>query len=143
MRQGLPDQAARANQRHVPSGLDKSLNALDENVALRHAKREAHCDALLYLKWDEFNRLIGKSVDQVRSFQGRLCESSTPAPTSHPSACSTDGLRLVDHHSQCECRSPIHFVKENAWSVMRLTYRSTTTLPIPDRVSTYYTSGRF
>ncbi len=55
-------------KRHIPSGLDKSLNALDKNVALRKAVGEAYCDALLYLKRDEFKRLLGKSVDDVRDF---------------------------------------------------------------------------
>ena len=55
-------------QRHVPSGLDKSLDALDKDVALRKAVGALYCDALLYLKRDEFNRLEGKSVDEVRDF---------------------------------------------------------------------------
>lgn len=55
-------------KRHVPSGLDKSLDALDKDVALRNAVGELYCDALLYLKRDEFNRLVGKSVDDVRDF---------------------------------------------------------------------------
>ena len=55
-------------KRHVPSGLDKSLDALDADVALRKAIGELYCDALLYLKRDEFKRLIGKSVDEVRDF---------------------------------------------------------------------------
>ena len=55
-------------KRHVPSGLDKSLDALDKDVALRKAIGELYCDAFLYLKRDEFKRLIGKSVDEVRNF---------------------------------------------------------------------------
>ncbi len=55
-------------KRHIPSGLDKSLNALDKDVVLRQAVGEAYCDALLYLKRDEFKRLLGKSVDDVRDF---------------------------------------------------------------------------
>jgi glutamine synthetase len=55
-------------KRHVPSGLDKSLDALDKDVTLRRAIGELYCDALLYLKRDEFKRLIGKSVDEVRDF---------------------------------------------------------------------------
>ena len=55
-------------KRHVPSGLDKSLDALDQDAALRMAVGELFCDALLYFKRDEFKRLIGKSVDDVRDF---------------------------------------------------------------------------
>jgi len=55
-------------KRHVPAGLDKSLDALDQDVELRKAIGELYCDALLYLKRDEFKRLIGKSVDEVRDF---------------------------------------------------------------------------
>lgn len=55
-------------KRHIPSGLDKSLNALDADVKLRKAVGEAYCDALLFLKRDEFGRLQGKSVDEVRDF---------------------------------------------------------------------------
>ena len=55
-------------KRHIPSGLDKSLNALDADVPLRQAVGEAYCDALLYLKRDEFKRLQGKSVDDVRDY---------------------------------------------------------------------------
>ena len=54
--------------RHVPSGLDKSMDALDRDVALRRALGEAYCDALIYMKRDEFQRLNGKSVDEVRDF---------------------------------------------------------------------------
>jgi glutamine synthetase len=35
---------------------------------LRQAIGALYCDALLYLKRDEFKRLIGKSVDDVRDF---------------------------------------------------------------------------
>jgi glutamine synthetase len=55
-------------KRHVPSGLDKSLDALDADIALREAIGTLYCDALLYLKRDEFKRLQGKSVDEVRDF---------------------------------------------------------------------------
>ena len=55
-------------KRHIPSGLDKSLNALDKDIELRKAVGEAYCDGLLYLKRDEFKRLLGKSVDDVRDF---------------------------------------------------------------------------
>jgi len=55
-------------KRHVPSGLDKSLNALDKDIALRKAVGELYCDALLFLKRDEFQRLVGKSVDEVRDY---------------------------------------------------------------------------
>ncbi len=53
---------------HVPANLDKALNALDKDVQLRHAVGETFCNALLYLKRDEVNRLLGKSVDEVRDF---------------------------------------------------------------------------
>lgn len=55
-------------KRHIPSGLEKSLDALDKDAALRRAVGEAYCDGLLYLKRDEFKRLMGKSVDDVRDF---------------------------------------------------------------------------
>lgn len=55
-------------KRHIPSGLDKSLNALDADVDLRKAVGEAYCDGLLYLKRDEFKRLLDKSVDDVRDY---------------------------------------------------------------------------
>jgi len=55
-------------KRHIPSGLDKSMNALDKDVPLRQAVGEAYCDAFLYLKRDEFKRLLGKSVDEVRDY---------------------------------------------------------------------------
>jgi len=55
-------------KRHTPSGLDKSLNALDQNEALRKAVGELYCDALLFLKRDEFKRLEGKGVDEVRNY---------------------------------------------------------------------------
>ena len=55
-------------KRHVPSGLDKSLVALDKDLDLRKAVGELYCDALIYLKRDEFNRLQNKSVDKVRDY---------------------------------------------------------------------------
>ena len=55
-------------KRHVPSGLDKSMIALDKDIKLRKAVGEAYCDALIYLKRDEFKRISGKSVDEVRDF---------------------------------------------------------------------------
>lgn len=54
--------------RHVPSALDKALDALDADTDLRNAVGAEICDALLFLKRDEFNRLTGKSVDEVRNF---------------------------------------------------------------------------
>ena len=54
--------------RHVPSTLNKALQALDKNKALRHAVGELYCDALLYIKRDECSRLRGKSVDEVRDY---------------------------------------------------------------------------
>lgn len=57
----------RAN-RHIPATFDKALNALDKDKTLREAVGELYCDALLYLKRDEFSRLQGKSVDDVRDY---------------------------------------------------------------------------
>lgn len=54
--------------RHIPSTLDKALDALDKDNVLRHAVGELYCDALLFMKRDECNRLQGKSVDQVRDY---------------------------------------------------------------------------
>lgn len=54
--------------RHVPATLEKALNALDKDKTLRQAVGELYCDALLYFKRDECNRLRGKSVDEVRDF---------------------------------------------------------------------------
>jgi len=54
--------------RHVPSGLDKSLDALEKDVDLRKAIGELYCDAFMFLKRDEFRRLEGKGVDEVRDF---------------------------------------------------------------------------
>ncbi len=54
--------------KHVPSNLDKAINALDKDEALRHAVGELYCNALIYLKRDEVDRLLGKSVDKVRDF---------------------------------------------------------------------------
>ena len=55
-------------KRHVPSGLDKSLDALDKDAVLRGAVGLEYCDALLFLKRDEFKRLTGRGVDEVRDF---------------------------------------------------------------------------
>ena len=55
-------------KRHIPSGLDKSLIALDKDEVLRKAVGQQYCDALLYIKRDEFKRLLGKRVDDVRDF---------------------------------------------------------------------------
>ena len=55
-------------KRHVPSSLDKSLDALDRDVALRKAVGEVYCNAYLFIKRDEADRLVGKSVDVVRDF---------------------------------------------------------------------------
>lgn len=54
--------------RHVPSALDKALAALDADKPLRMAVGEAICDALIFLKQDEWKRLKDKSVDQVRDY---------------------------------------------------------------------------
>lgn len=54
--------------RHVPSSLARALDALDKDAALRRAMGELYCNALIYLKRDEYQRLSGKSVDEVRDF---------------------------------------------------------------------------
>ena len=55
-------------KRHIPSALDKSLDALDRDKALREAIGLEYCDGFLFLKRDEFKRLVGKGVDEVRDF---------------------------------------------------------------------------
>ena len=55
-------------RRHIPATLDKALDALDKDKVLREAVGELFCNALLFLKRDEVNRLQGKSVDEVRDF---------------------------------------------------------------------------
>jgi len=55
-------------KRHIPATLDKALDALDKNKSLRESVGELYCDALLFLKRDEVNRLQGKSVDEVRDY---------------------------------------------------------------------------
>ena len=52
--------------RHVPPSLDRALEALDADKPLRMAVGEEICDALIFLKQDEFKRLSGRSVDEVR-----------------------------------------------------------------------------
>ena len=54
--------------RHVPSALDRALEALDQDKVLRMAVGEAICDAVIFLKQDEWKRLKDKSVDEVRDF---------------------------------------------------------------------------
>ncbi|MDB4115827.1 MAG: glutamine synthetase family protein, partial [Planktomarina sp.] len=54
--------------RHVPPSLDRAIDALDDDVQLRGAVGNLLCDALIFQKRDEFNRLKGKTVDQVRDF---------------------------------------------------------------------------
>ena len=54
--------------RHVPSALDKAMDALDRDENLRLAVGGLLCDALIFLKRDEFKRLLGKSVDEVRDY---------------------------------------------------------------------------
>ena len=55
-------------KRHVPSSLANSLDALDKDEALRKAIGLEYCDALLFLKRDEFKRLAGKGVNEVRDY---------------------------------------------------------------------------
>ena len=54
--------------RHVPSALDRALDALDADKPLRVAVGEEICDALIFLKQDEWKRLQDKSVDEVRDY---------------------------------------------------------------------------
>ncbi|MBT4778657.1 MAG: glutamine synthetase [Rhodobacteraceae bacterium] len=54
--------------RHAPPSLDRAIDALDNDAPLRSAVGSLLCDALIFLKRDEFNRLKGKTVDQVREF---------------------------------------------------------------------------
>ena len=54
--------------RHAPPSLDRAIDALDNDALLRSAVGSLLCDALIFLKRDEFNRLKGKTVDQVRDF---------------------------------------------------------------------------
>lgn len=54
--------------RHVPPSMDRAMDALDADETLRKAVGEELCDAILFLKRDEFKRLDGKSVDEVRNF---------------------------------------------------------------------------
>ncbi|WP_299295086.1 glutamine synthetase family protein [uncultured Tateyamaria sp.] len=54
--------------RHVPSALDKALDALDADAPLRAAVGADLCNALIFLKQDEWKRLKDKSVDEVRDF---------------------------------------------------------------------------
>ncbi|WP_147107569.1 glutamine synthetase family protein [Tateyamaria sp. syn59] len=54
--------------RHVPSALDKALDALDADTPLRMAVGEEICDAVIFLKQDEWKRLKDKSVDEVRDY---------------------------------------------------------------------------
>lgn len=54
--------------RHVPASLDRALEALDKDATLRNAVGEEICDAVIFLKQDEWKRLKDKSVDEVRDF---------------------------------------------------------------------------
>ncbi|MEM9349748.1 MAG: glutamine synthetase, partial [Pseudomonadota bacterium] len=54
--------------RHVAPTLERALDALDKDRALRIAVGEELCDAQLYLKRDEAKRLLGKSVSEVRDY---------------------------------------------------------------------------
>ncbi|MEM9438393.1 MAG: glutamine synthetase family protein [Pseudomonadota bacterium] len=54
--------------RHVAPTLERALDALDKDKALRIAVGEELCDAQLYLKRDEAKRLSGKSVSEVRDY---------------------------------------------------------------------------
>jgi glutamine synthetase len=54
--------------RHVPPSLDRALEALDADKPLRMAVGEGLCDAIIFLKQDEWKRLKDKSVDEVRDY---------------------------------------------------------------------------
>ena len=54
--------------RHVPASLDRALDALDADKPLRMTVGEEICDAVIFLKQDEWKRLKDKSVDEVRDF---------------------------------------------------------------------------
>ena len=54
--------------RHVPPSLDRALDALDADKPLRMAVGEGICDAIIFLKQDEWKRLKDKSVDEVRDY---------------------------------------------------------------------------
>jgi glutamine synthetase len=54
--------------RHVPSALDKALDALDRDKPLRMAVGEEICDAVIFLKQDEWKRLKDRSTDEVRDY---------------------------------------------------------------------------
>ena len=54
--------------RHVPPSLDRALAALDADEPLRRAVGTEICDAHLFLKRDEFERLQGRSTDEARDF---------------------------------------------------------------------------
>ena len=54
--------------RHVAPSLDRALDDLDKDAVLREAVGLELCDAILFMKRDEWKRLRGKSVDEVRDF---------------------------------------------------------------------------
>ncbi len=54
--------------RHVASALDRALDALDKDKPLRMAVGKDICDAVIFLKQDEWKRLKDKSVDDVRDY---------------------------------------------------------------------------
>lgn len=54
--------------RHVPSALNRALDALDADKPLRMAVGKEICDAVIFLKQDEWKRLKDKSVDEVRDY---------------------------------------------------------------------------
>lgn len=55
-------------KRHVPSALDKALAALDADETLRAAVGHEICDAVIFLKQDEWKRLKDKNIDEVRDY---------------------------------------------------------------------------
>lgn len=54
--------------RHTPPTLERAMDALDKDEALRMAVGQEICDAAIFLKQDEWKRLEGTSVDEVRDY---------------------------------------------------------------------------
>ncbi|MEP1964401.1 glutamine synthetase [Tateyamaria sp.] len=54
--------------RHVPTTLDRAMQALDKDEVLRKAVGKDICDAVIFLKQDEWKRLKGRSGDEIRDF---------------------------------------------------------------------------
>jgi len=52
----------------LPLQAAEDSDGIEHDLELRKAVGELYCDALIYLKRDEFNRLQSKSVDKVRDY---------------------------------------------------------------------------